>query len=675
MNTLPVPTNGSRDAVPLGTADWLKFGSNAKPGFKSGDLWLSRLPGGEPVGYRDDRHVLVVSGTRAGKGASVIIPNLCLWPGSAMVIDPKGENAMVTARRRGNGSPWAHGMGQNVHILDPFGEVRTAHDDFADLKAGLNPLDIIQRHGPEAVDEAARIAEAMVVSEPGRDPFFDESAKGVLKALILHVASSPDIAMDKRNLVTLRYILLAGDDEMRRLAELNGDGAVPSGISLLFKAMRRNAAFHGVVAQTGAMLDELLESSSRTLMSILQVARTQTEFLDSPALRQCLTRSTFSLADLKTKATTLYLCLPQRYMDSHYKWLRVMTTLTLGEMERVRVSPPPAHPVLMVLDEFPALRRMRSIENAAAQIAGYGVKMMFVAQTLAQLKDIYGDNWETLVANAGVKLFFGNDDHFTREYVSKLIGEMELSRWTQSNSHTEGKSSQSGYSKTEGASGSYTRGQSQSWGTSGGQISSSSSTSTSRTAGWSQSVSVSSNSGTSESYTAGRTQALHKRLLLNPDEIGRLFGNRENPAMLALISGYQPLALRRTAYFEDRSFEGLFGPHPDHAPPLALVEFARREEQRWIEDKKEEYRRAAVQIREGIARREALERQTQLAAEQAERQRREEDAARARKARALVRRLGLFGLLVLMFVIGGSHGSLPPEISIPMPAGWSVSVW
>lgn len=549
MNNLPIPTNDRRDAVPLGTADWLRFSDDAKPSFKSGDLWLSRLPSGEPVGYRDDRHVLVVSGTRSGKGASVIIPNLCLWPGSAVVIDPKGENAMVTARRRGRGSSWARGMGQTVHILDPFGEVRTSHDDFSAFKAGFNPLEIIQRHGPEAVDEAARIAEAMVVSENGRDPFFDEAAKGVLKALILHVASSPNIALDKRNLVTLRYILLAGDDEMRRLAELNGEGAIPSGISLLFKAMRRNAAFHGVVAQAGTMLDELLESSPRTLMSILQVARTHTEFLDSPALRQCLSRSTFSLSDLKTKATTLYLCLPQRYMDSHYKWLRVMITLILGEMERMRPAPPPIHPVLMVLDEFPALRRMRSIENAAAQIAGYGVKLMFVAQTLAQIKDIYSDNWETLVANAGVKLFFGNEDHFTREYVSKLIGEAEISRWTQSVSQSSGRSSQSGFSRTEGLSGSHTTGQSTTFGISGGQFNRNLGRSESSTSGWSHSLSTSSNTGTSDSRTTGRSQTLHKRFLLNPDEVGRVFGNREQPAMLALVSGHQPLALRRTAYF------------------------------------------------------------------------------------------------------------------------------
>ncbi|MEI9904454.1 MAG: type IV secretory system conjugative DNA transfer family protein [Asticcacaulis sp.] len=63
----------------------------------------------------DDRHALTVAGTRGGKGISLVIPNLVLWPGSAFVLDPKGELARKTARARRQ----AHG--QQVAVLDPFG--------------------------------------------------------------------------------------------------------------------------------------------------------------------------------------------------------------------------------------------------------------------------------------------------------------------------------------------------------------------------------------------------------------------------------------------------------------------------------------------------------------------------------------------------------------------------
>jgi type IV secretion system protein VirD4 len=65
---------------------------------------------------RVKRHLLSVAPTRSGKGVSLIIPNLLNYMGSIIVIDPKGENAYLTAKRRRE-------LGQKTYILDPWGEV------------------------------------------------------------------------------------------------------------------------------------------------------------------------------------------------------------------------------------------------------------------------------------------------------------------------------------------------------------------------------------------------------------------------------------------------------------------------------------------------------------------------------------------------------------------------
>jgi type IV secretory pathway TraG/TraD family ATPase VirD4 len=68
--------------------------------YQPGDFWLGRSPVTETaLGYNDKKHICLVAGTRGGKGTSVIIPNLCTWLGSVVVIDPKAENATVTAAR------------------------------------------------------------------------------------------------------------------------------------------------------------------------------------------------------------------------------------------------------------------------------------------------------------------------------------------------------------------------------------------------------------------------------------------------------------------------------------------------------------------------------------------------------------------------------------------------
>ena len=140
----------------------------------------------------------------------------------------------------------------------------------------------------------------------------------------------------------------------------------------------------------------------------------------------------------------------------------------------------------------------------------------------------YKDNWETFIANSGVKLFFGNDDHFTRDYVSKLMGDREIIRRTET------------YSRTNGESRTATQGWSAGTSTTisiGGSVSQSDGKSSSATSSNAQ--------GWSSSYTSGWSETIHRRPLLNSDEVGRVFGDRSNPSALALLSGSQPLFLKR----------------------------------------------------------------------------------------------------------------------------------
>ena len=62
---------------------------------------------------------------------------------------------------------------------------------------------------------------------------------------------------------------------------------------------------------------------------------------------------------------------------------------------------------------------MESIEKAAGQIAGFGVKLWPVIQDLTQLQRDYREAWETFMGNAGLLTFFGNTDLTTTEHIAK----------------------------------------------------------------------------------------------------------------------------------------------------------------------------------------------------------------------------------------------------------------
>jgi type IV secretion system protein VirD4 len=342
------------------------------------------------LGRDDDRHVVTIAGSRAGKSSTVLIPNLLRYPGSVVVLDPKGELARACADRR-------RAMGQQVHVLDPFGETgvaTAAHNPFAELGLG-NPEHVAA--------DAAQLADALIIGNP-RDPHWTDSAKNLVRGIALHLlVTDPARA-------TLR--------ELRRL--LN---ATPAELDVLFEAMVESNAFEGIVANIGASFLGKKESGGRELQGILSTAQEQTAPLDD--IVRITERSDFALSDLRQGNISLFLVLPGMRIGTHYRWLRLVIQQALAAMERAPV-PRGQLPVWFVLEEFPSLGHMRSIETAAGLMAGFGVKLWSVLQDLTQLQTHYPKSWETFLGNAGIVQAFGNADVTTTEHLSRMLGSCQV---------------------------------------------------------------------------------------------------------------------------------------------------------------------------------------------------------------------------------------------------------
>ena len=287
-----------------------------------------------------------------------MIPNLLLYRGSILAIDPKGELAAITCRAR-------HEMGQRCIVLDPFG----ANGRYA--SASFNPLDELDVGSPTIVDDAIQIADALIVPNQ-KDPYWTDNARRMLKMLILYDLWRGRHRPGSANLVSMRKLLMLQDEELQALS-LELTGAPGNAAGNHCGGARRLRRCH---RWGGGVLLFALQERRAEFGSILSATRTQTEFLDSPKLRDILQRSDFRLADLKRGKATVYLCLPAGRMASHANWLRVMIALSLQAFEREPGKPD--IPILLMLDEFPVLGYMRQVEAAAGQIAGFGVKLWTV---------------------------------------------------------------------------------------------------------------------------------------------------------------------------------------------------------------------------------------------------------------------------------------------------------
>ncbi len=396
------------------------LGAQVKRDEKTGERYVQ---GGVPVGVKTDQHAITIAGSRTGKGRAAIIPNMLRYQGSVLAIDPKGELALATAAVRANK------LGQRVVVVDPFG---TTNDEQGRPKlpenyySGFNPVALMR---PKSmIEDAMLMTDALVLPGAG-DPHWDESARTIIEGVILEVATA-DRFEGRRNLVKVRDLLAEGesrDDPAVAAFFEAGDGEEVTGMEVLEACMRESK--EGAVRRAAA---DFFERPDRERDSVLSTARRHLRPLAFPEIAASLSGAGFDLADLKRSAMTVYLCLPGRHMGPCGRWLRLFVNLALQAMETTKVPPAAGCPVLFVLDEFAALGHMRQIEDAAGQIAGYGVKLWPILQDLGQLKALYKERWETFMGNAGILQFFGNNDLTTLEWISKRLGSTTIEQLSSS---------------------------------------------------------------------------------------------------------------------------------------------------------------------------------------------------------------------------------------------------
>ena len=449
-----------------GTARWGSGETlNSSSGFELGRL------NGRVLRYDGEGHLITVAPTRTGKGVSAVIPNLLHYHGSVVVTDPKGENYAVTARRRRE-------LGSAVHALDPFGVVGGS--------ASLNPFDLIEANGPDASDDAWMLADMLLVPD-GRvtdEAFWNEEARALLAGLVMHVAANAPPEL--RTLTHVRTLLTLPPEQFQ----------------LMLGEMTESEAVSGLVARSAA---RLLQKADRERSGVISSAQSHTHFLDSPRMARVLSRSTFSLSDVKRERVSIFLVLPPERMDTYRGWMRVMTACAMLAM--TRIPGPPEKRVLFLLDEFANLGRMRPVERAISLAAAYGATFWLLLQDLAQLKGTYPDQWPTFIANADVLQAFGINDWETADYMSRMTGERTI--------HVESQNESRGVSRGR---------------------------------------------NTSHSHSAAQTVAEKGRRLLLPDEVRRLGAQDQ----LLFVRGGDPVLARRLDYLRDPEYIGQCDANPMH---------------------------------------------------------------------------------------------------------------
>ena len=367
-------------------------------------------------------HILLSAPTRTGKGVSVIIPTLVdSWSDSVFVLDVKGENYQMT-------SGWRHNKFNNDILYFSPKKGNSCH---------FNPLAEIRYLSEREIEDAKTIADLIVVGdEKSADPFWETAGSDFILGVILYVlykgrgqaglGDVVDFITDTSATLSERMEKIKNG----RMFDKNNpnDKKIMEKLEIIYSDEKDvvQKGRHPFIARCMA---DTLSKGEKTMASIVATAKAKLSVFQMPTVKANTSSSDFHIIDLMAgkKPKSLYIVIEPGDLQSLAPLLRILViqcvTLLTPEMDYtgkgggVKFN----HRLLMLLDEFPAIGKMEILEKAIGYVAGYGMKMMIVVQSLDQLNKIYTKD-NMFLSNCQCQVFYTANENATAEYVSKTIG-------------------------------------------------------------------------------------------------------------------------------------------------------------------------------------------------------------------------------------------------------------
>ncbi|MDX2264107.1 MAG: type IV secretory system conjugative DNA transfer family protein [Hyphomicrobiales bacterium] len=357
---------------------------------------------GRPVYFSGNESLITIAGPGTGKSQAQVIRNLLTYPGSAFVLDVKGELWAATAARR----QARFGPVYRFAPTDPYGETHA-----------YNPFDFVSRDPAQAAVDCELIAAQIIPpNTESKDPFWDNRGRDFLWtfAVMTALAEPPE----RRNLATVMERLaipvnfLDGTRDAAYLA--SPTPAVIAQLKALAEEHRIPALAQNAVAVESGLND-------RTDGVFDAARRHLTIFSRSHALRAAMSRSDWSPLTLRQRpGATVYLCLSGDDIDTYTPIVR----LILQQHANILLKTPPtpgAPPVTFFLDEFPQLGRMESVQRLIDVGRGAALRLWLFAQYIGQLRDAYGRRADGLINACRVRCFMQPDNE-AAEFLGPQLG-------------------------------------------------------------------------------------------------------------------------------------------------------------------------------------------------------------------------------------------------------------
>jgi type IV secretion system protein VirD4 len=351
---------------------------------------LLRLPG--------QQFAILAAPTRSGKGVGVVIPNLLEYGDSVVVLDIKQENFDLT-------SGWRASQGHDVYLFNPFAEDRRTHR--------WNPLTYVSSDPAFRISDLQAIAAMLYPDTVDEQKFWVSQARNAFLAFALYLFDKHD------------HEQAAGFPGAQPPA-LGAVYRLSSGDGTDLRAYLRMLSQQSFLGAPGRMaFSTLLSQAEETFASIIGTFKEPLNPWINPVLDAATSADDFLLTDVRRKRMTIYIGIqPNKLAES-----RLIVNLFFSQLiglntrELPQNDPSLKHQCLLLMDEFTSIGRVDIIATAVAYMAGYGLRLLPIVQSMAQLDATYGKELaRTLITNHALQIVYAPREQQDANDYSEMLG-------------------------------------------------------------------------------------------------------------------------------------------------------------------------------------------------------------------------------------------------------------
>lgn len=380
---------GRRKRDLYGDAQWATTSEIKAAGLYGDSGILVGSHKGRYLMFGGSQHVMLAAPTRSGKGVSVVIPNCLNWPESMVVLDIKQENWSITSGYRSK-------HGQKCYLFNPAAADYRSHR--------WNPLSYISKDPALRIDDVQKIASFIYPDTAGSDPIWSASCRSLFLGIVLYLLDTPGKPVTVGEV--LRQAMMGKAKRFAQIITQREEEGTPLSSACV------------------AALSDFLDTSDNTRTSIRKTFTSRLELWLNPVIDAATAENDFDLRELRQKRMSIYIGITPDNLARLAPIINLFLQQVI-DLNTRKMPEPGWHKVLLLMDEFTSVGKLPVLAKGVAYIAGYGLRMLPIFQTPAQIKDndLYGhEGARTLIDNHALRVVFAPKSFVDAEEISKDLG-------------------------------------------------------------------------------------------------------------------------------------------------------------------------------------------------------------------------------------------------------------